>query len=136
MVRVVLSVGEGIREEAMLDLAIDKIGELAVVECQGRIVRSEAAFKLREAVTSLPDRGIIVLDVSEVSAIDGGGLEVLLFLQRWAYDRDIQLKLFNPRLSVRGSLECVSSMPQFEIATLQEVMALMVNANTRFAPAA
>jgi len=37
----------------MLDLHIEKTGELAVVECAGRVVRSEAAVKLREAVTSL-----------------------------------------------------------------------------------
>jgi anti-anti-sigma regulatory factor len=80
--------------------------------------------------------GIIVLDLSEVSAIEASGLDVLLFLQRWAYDRDIQLKLFNPRMSVRDKLECVSSMPPFDIATLPEVMALMVNSNSRFALAA
>ena len=28
----------------MLDLHIEKIGDLAVVECEGKIVRSEAAF--------------------------------------------------------------------------------------------
>ena len=64
----------------MLDLHIEKIGDLAVVECEGRIVRSEAAFKLREAVTSLRKARIIVLDLSEVRAIEGGGLGMLLFL--------------------------------------------------------
>ena len=39
-------------EEAMLKLNIDNIGDLAIVECEGRIVQSEAAFKLRDAVTS------------------------------------------------------------------------------------
>jgi hypothetical protein len=34
----------------MLDLGIKRIGELAIIECNGRIVRSEAAFKLRKAV--------------------------------------------------------------------------------------
>ena len=38
-------------EEAMLKLNIDNIGDLAIVECEGRIVQSEAAFKLRDAVT-------------------------------------------------------------------------------------
>jgi ABC-type transporter Mla MlaB component len=88
----------------MLDLHIGKIGELAVVECEGRVVRSEAAFKLREAVTSLRDARIIVPDLSGVGAIEGGGLGMLLFLQRWAYGHDIQLKLFNPIRSVRARL--------------------------------
>jgi len=39
----------------MLDVAIERIGELGIVECIGRSVRSEAAFKLRRAVTSLED---------------------------------------------------------------------------------
>jgi hypothetical protein len=58
----------------MLDLGIKRIGELAIVECKGRIVRSEAAFKLRKAILCLGDPRIIVLDLSKVSAIEGGGL--------------------------------------------------------------
>ena len=120
----------------MLDLTIEKIGKLAVVECHGRVVRSDVAFKLREAVMALPGIGVIVLDLSEASAIEAGGVDMLLFLQRWACDCDIQLKLFNPRMSVRARLECLSSMPQFHIVPLPEVMALMAKANGRFALAA
>jgi hypothetical protein len=32
----------------MLNVTVDKIGELAVVECEGRIVQSDSAYKLRE----------------------------------------------------------------------------------------
>ena len=86
----------------MLDLHVERIGELAVVECEGRVVRSEAAFQLREAVTSLCNARIIVLDLSEVRAIEGGGLGMLLFLQRWAHDHDIQFKLSCSILLVNG----------------------------------
>jgi anti-anti-sigma regulatory factor len=120
----------------MLDVRIEKIGELAVVECEGRIVRNEAAFKLRQAVTSLPDAQIIVLDLSEVSAIEGGGLGMLLFLRRWAYDYGIQFKLFNPTRSVRDRLDQVSAIPEFDIASLYEMMALLANADSRYALAA
>jgi hypothetical protein len=61
-------------------VADENIGEMAVIECEGRIDRSEAAFKLREAVTSQRDARIIVLDLSEVFAIEGGGLGMLVFL--------------------------------------------------------
>jgi anti-anti-sigma regulatory factor len=77
----------------MLDLLIKKIGELAIVECKGRIVRSEAAFRLRKAVLCLGDPRIIVLDLSKVSAIEGGGLGMLMFLQNWTCDHGIQFKL-------------------------------------------
>ena len=36
----------------MLNVTVENIGELAVVECEGKIVQSEAAFKLRKAVNS------------------------------------------------------------------------------------
>ena len=120
----------------MLDLGIDRIGELAIVECIGRIVRSESAFHLRRAVTSLADTRIIVLDLSEVSALEGGGLGMLMFLERWAHDREIQFKLFNPRKSVRDRLELVRSIRAFDIIPLQEMMALLGNADSHFALAA
>ena len=36
----------------MLGVHIENIGDMAVIECEGRIVRSEAASKLRAAVNS------------------------------------------------------------------------------------
>ena len=64
----------------MLKLNIDNIGDLAIVECEGRIVQSEAAFKLRDAVTSQRDARTVVLELSEVHALEGGGLGMLIFL--------------------------------------------------------
>jgi anti-anti-sigma regulatory factor len=120
----------------MLSIHTENIGEMAVIECEGRIVRSEAAFELRKAVNLQSDARIIVLDLSEVTAIEGGGLGMLVFLQRWAHDHDIRLKLFNPRSSVRERLERASSMQEFDIATLHEMMALLACADGRYAQAA
>jgi len=120
----------------MLSIHIENIGEMAVIECEGRIVRSEAAFELRKAFNLQSDARIIVLDLSEVTAIEGGGLGMLVFLQRWANDHDIRLKLFNPRQSVRDRLEHASSMRGFDIATLDEMMALLACADGRYAQAA
>ena len=120
----------------MLSIYIDNIGEIAVVQCDGRIVRSEAALKLRQAVSSQRDSRIIVLDLSEVPVIEGGGLGMLVFLQRWAQDRGVQFKLFNPRQPVRDRLRQVNSMRAFDIATLDEMMALLASNDARFARAA
>jgi len=115
-------------------LGIERIGELGVVECKGRIVRSEAAYTLREAVTSLRDARTIVLDLSEVSAIESGGLGMLQFLQRWACDRSIQLKLFNPARPVRDRLEHAGATLEFDIATLNELMTLLAVAGSHSLP--
>jgi anti-anti-sigma regulatory factor len=120
----------------MLDLVIKKIGELAIVGCKGRIVRSEAAFKLRKAVLCLGDPQIIILDLSEVSAIEGGGLGMLLFLQKWACDHGIQFKLFNPKKSVRDRLQLASSIRALNIASVQEIRSLLADAEHRFGIAA
>lgn len=117
----------------MLDLHVEKIGELAVVDCAGRIVQSEAAFKLRETVISLRDARTIVLDLSDVSAIEGGGLGMLMFLQRWANYRGIELRLFNPTISVRDRLDRAGSRLEFDIATARETMALLASADNHSA---
>ncbi len=120
----------------MLKVHIENIGEMAIIECEGRIVRSEAAFKLREAVNSQSHARIIVLDLSAVPTIEGGGLGMLIFLQRWAQDRNIRLKLFNPHQSVLDRIEQVSSMREFDIATLDEMMALLARPGGHYARAA
>ena len=109
----------------MLRIHIENLGNIAMVECEGRIVQSEAAFRLRDAVTSQREARIVVLDLSAVSAIEGGGLGMLWYLQRWAQENDIRLTLFNPASRVRDRLCHVNSMLQFDIATPAEMTALV-----------
>ena len=101
-----------------------------------RFPQSEAAFKLRDAVTLQSDARTVVLELTEVHALEGGSLGMLIFLQRWARDHDIRLKLFNPSRSVRERLELVSSLSEFDIPTLDEMMALLACADSRYALAA
>jgi anti-anti-sigma regulatory factor len=97
-----------------LQVHVEKIGDMAVVECEGRFVQSDAAFKLRNAVTSVRDVRIIVVDLSQVRVTEGGGLDMLTFLGRRAQDH-IQFKLFNPTKSVRDRLEAANSMRAFDL---------------------
>jgi len=120
-------------EEAMLKLNVDNIGDLAIVECEGRIVRSDAAFKLRDAVTSQGQARTVVVELSEVQALEGGGLGMLIFLQRWTRDHGIRFKLFNPSTSVRKQLRMVSALAEFEIPTLDEMMTLLGQADIQYA---
>lgn len=117
----------------MSNIHIDKVGDMAVVECEGRFVRSDEAFKLRDAVASQSDAHVVVLDLTEVRAIGGGAIGVLVFLQRWCLDHDIRFKLFNPSKSVRERLEHTNAMSEFQIATLDEMMALLGHADSRYA---
>jgi hypothetical protein len=58
----------------------------------------------------------------KMTTIEGGGLGMLVFLQRWARDHDIRLKLFNPSRSVRQRLDLVSLLSEFDIPTIDEMM--------------
>ncbi len=99
----------------MPSVRIDNVGEMAFIECSGRFVRNEAAFKLRKAVTSQTDARIVVLDLTEMHAIGGGGIGTLVLLQGWAKDHNIQFELFNPSGPVLDKLKHVD----FEISTLE-----------------
>ena len=110
----------------MLTLSAWRIGRVAVIHCAGRIVRSDAAFRLRDAVARQREALVVLLDLSGVQALDGGGLGMLIFLQMWTHDRGIRLKLFNPVASVRRSLERThSATTAVEIAALGEVLSLL-----------
>jgi len=117
----------------MLNVTVEHIGELAVVECEGSIAESESAVKLREAVTSQTDARIVVIELSDVQAIEGGGLGMLVFLQRWAREHNIRFLLFNPSKPVRSRLKRAQSIAKIYIATIEEMMALVVYAHGRYA---
>jgi anti-anti-sigma regulatory factor len=120
----------------MLTVTVANIGELALVGCAGRIVQRESVYKLREAVTSQTDARIVVLELSEVRAIGGGGLGMLVFLQRWAREHNIRFLLFHPSKAVEGQLKHARSIAEFYISSSAEMRALLAYANSRYALAA
>lgn len=119
----------------MLSTHVENIGDMAIIECQGRIVQSDAAFKLRKAILSQVNSRVIVIDLTDVHAIEGGGLGMLSALQKWAENQHIQLKLFNPTSSVKNRLEHHDPV-KFQIAAFGEMMTLLASAEMPEARAA
>jgi anti-anti-sigma factor len=120
----------------MLSIHVEKLGQLAVVDCKGRIVPSESVFKLRDVVMAQTNARVIAVDLHEVEAIGGGALGMLAFLQRWANDHGIQLKLFSPSKSVMEALEHTRLPLRFDIATFHEMMRILSRADRQHAMAA
>jgi anti-anti-sigma regulatory factor len=118
-------------QPAVLKVNVECVGDLAIIECDGRIVRSDAALRLREVVTSQSDARTIVLELSRVGAIEGGGLGMLLYLQRWARSHDIRLKLFNPCKPVLDRLTR-GMMSEFDFVSIDEMMALLGCASPQY----
>jgi anti-anti-sigma regulatory factor len=120
--------------DTVFDVHVETVGEVAVVQCTGRLVHSDAAFRLRDVVLLHSTAGIVVVDLSEVETIEGGGLGMLAYLQRWAHDRHLKLKLFNPSHRVQDGLER-AWMPRLEIATTDELISLLKQENGKDAVA-
>jgi len=109
----------------MLKVNIENIGDVAVIHCEGRVVQSAAALRLRDAVTQQRNARVVLLDLSDVQALEGRGLGMLVFLQRWTSEHGIQFKVFDPPAFVRQRLEQVRSASELEIAGTSEVLALL-----------
>ena len=114
----------------MLRVSTENIGDMAVIECEGKIAHDDA-FALRDAVLAQDRAHVLVLDLSEVNAIEDGSLGTLVSLQYWTQQHGIQFKVFNPSYSVRYRLEQAHSMHEFEIASLPEVMGLLMQAQNQ-----
>ncbi len=121
----------------MMAIHVENLGDLAVVECKGRVVRSESVFKLRDVVQAQADARIIAVDLSEVEAMGGGGgLGMLVFLEQWARNHDVQFKLFSPSRSVVEGLVSNRSILNFEIVTFHGMMSILAHSDGQYAFAA
>ena len=112
----------------MLAIDVEKANDVAVVRCLGRIVRGEEVRTLKHAVISAHNTRMIVLDLSEVDTIDGGGLAVLVSLHQWAQRRHVQIKLVNPSHFVREVLTRTRLDSIFEISSLDDALLILTSA--------
>jgi anti-anti-sigma factor len=108
-----------------LSIKREQTGDVAVLQCAGRIVRGEALHFLKEAVTGLNRPRVVVLDLSEVEMLDGGGLGMLVFLHGWTHDNKIQLKLVNPSNFVREMLDRTRLTCVFNISSMDDVVEIL-----------
>jgi len=120
----------------MLTIGVEKFDDFVVVECRGRLTQSDSVFKLRDVVLAEVDSPIIVLDLSEVQSISGGGLGMLAFLDHWAREHDIHLKLYSPSRAVMDGMVQNRSIGNFEMASMNEMMSLLSQAENSYPMAA
>jgi anti-anti-sigma factor len=108
-----------------LTIKRDQTGDVAILQCDGRIVRGEPLHFLKEAVTSLKNPRMVVLDLSDVEMLDGGGLGMLIFLHRWTRDNGIQLKLVNPAPFVREMLDRTRLTCLFNVSSIDDAFDIL-----------
>jgi anti-anti-sigma factor len=108
----------------MLAVKTERAGDVVIVKCVGRIVRGQES-SLRNAVLTEKLARIIVLDVSDVEALDAGGLNLLLSLHRWTESNRVHLKLVNPRPFVQQIFARTHLDGVFDISSLDHALAVL-----------
>jgi anti-anti-sigma regulatory factor len=115
----------------MFAIHVESLGDLSIIECKGRIIRSDSVFRLRDVVRE-QTANTIALDLSEVEAIGGGGLGILAFLERWARENNIHLKLYSPSKPVLEGLVQNRSIHNFEIVSFHEMMGILAQSDGHY----
>jgi anti-sigma B factor antagonist len=105
----------------MLNVFVEKLGDVHVLHIQGRIVYGVATTTLREAVVAQANASAVVLDLAQVVLIDAGGLGALLELREWTQSKGIEFRLKNIRRLVKQVFEITRLDSVFEISPLESV---------------
>jgi anti-anti-sigma factor len=100
----------------MLKVHAKNLGTVAVLCLQGQIVNGETEI-LRDAVHSLPEVSAVILDLGRVTAVDAGGLGVLLELREQAESKGIRFELMNVTKWVSKVLEVTRLDSVFQITS-------------------
>ncbi len=99
----------------MLKVTVQKLGDVAILHCQERIVRGQETAILCAAVQQ--HGRDVILDLRKVDAIDVGGIGVLVSLQA----AGIYLKLMDPTAQVRRILRLTKLDSVFEICESESI---------------
>ena len=112
-----------------LQIKFEQTSDVTVARCSGRLVRGEALHLLKDAVISLLGLRVIVLDLSEVEMLDGGGLGMLVFLHKWARAAGIQLKLVNPSSLVLEMLTRTKLTSVLHVSSADDILEIPCNSD-------
>lgn len=108
----------------MLKLTVQKLGDAAVLHCQGQIVAGDCSI-LCNAILSQRHIRMLVLNLARVDRIDAGGLGVLLGLREWARSDAIRFRLMNVTKMVEEILELTHLERVFESCSIRELFCLL-----------
>src|SRR5580692_4885678 len=92
------------------------VGDVLVMQCQGRIVAGNEVFTLHSQVgDSIEKYGDVVLQLDKVEFVDSSGLGALVRLMQAARSKGGDLKLSGVPSRIRKTLEMTGLLSKFEI---------------------
>ena len=92
-------------------------------------MRGAEVSTLRNAVVSEKEARIIVLDLSQLEFMDGGGLNALVSLHHWTRNHGVQLKLINPPTLVDEMLTRTGLDRVFDVSSLHDALRVLSGAD-------
>ena len=104
----------------MLVVNTHNLEDGVLLRCIGRIVAGEEVNILRRVALAHTDRRQIVLDLANVSTLDGAGIGLLAFLQRCVRSHGLHLRIQNPSAHVRELLELTNLDSVIEVTPSEE----------------
>lgn len=111
------------------------VGEVLVIQCQGRIVAGNEVLKLHAYVgDSIAKYGDVVLQLDQVEFIDSSGLGALMRLLQAARSKKGDLKLSRVPPHIRKTLEMTHLLPQFEAYESVEEAITAAYLGSRYSP--
>jgi anti-sigma B factor antagonist len=91
------------------------VGDVTIVQCNGRIVAGSEVFSLQAHLGDiLPHHGDVVLQLEQVDFVDSSGLGALVRLVTTARAQGGDIKLCGVQPRLRKTLEMTSLLPMFE----------------------
>jgi len=97
------------------------VGEVLIIQCQGRIVAGNEVYTLHSQVGDAIDKyGDVVLQLDQVEFVDSSGLGALVRLMHAARAKGGDVKLSGVPPRVRKMLELTTLISQFEVYTSLE----------------
>jgi len=111
------------------------VGEVLVVQCQGRIVAGNEVLKLHAYLgDSIAKYGDVVLQLDGVEFIDSSGLGALVRLLQAARSKRGDLKLSGVTPKIRKTLEMTHLLSQFETYDSVEEAITAAYLGSRYSP--
>lgn len=120
-----------------MKLALDSrpVGDVLIVECQGRIVAGNEVLRLHAVVgDAIAKYGAIVLHLERVEFIDSSGLGALMRLLQAARAKKGDVKLCRVPANIRKTLEMTHLYSQFEAYDTQEEAITAAYLGSRYSP--